>query len=83
MRDHKVKNVLKKLQSINKHIDPKFKMARYDMEELQSSSTLQLGEWDRDMKKSTVVNWMKEERRKEYWKRRIKASNPMCKSVES
>jgi hypothetical protein len=75
-REDRARSILKQLKMINKELDPKFKLSRIDMEELQSSKTLQLGEWNRDVDKSMVMNIMKEERRKEYWKRRIKATNP-------
>ena len=83
MRNHKVRTVMKKLSKINKSIEPKFKLAKYDFEELKTSQNLKLGEWNREPNKTNIVNHMKEERRKEYWKRRIKASNPVSsKSVD-
>ena len=71
-----LKNIRQKLHKINKNLDPRFKLAKVDIEELQSSHALQLGEWNRSVSPELVMNLMKEERRKEYWKRRIKATNP-------
>lgn len=67
---------MQKLKEINKKLDPKFKLAKIDMEELKSSHTLQLGEWNRELSPELIVKIMKAERRKEYWKRRVKATNP-------
>jgi hypothetical protein len=72
----RTRNVVKNLKKINKKLDPKFKLAKVDIEELQSSQTLQLGDWGRAASPEMVINMMKEERRREYWKRRIKATNP-------
>ena len=63
------------LKKINKKVDPKFKLAKVDIEEIQSSQTLQLGKWNREPSVNFVVDMMKQERRREYWKRRIKKPN--------
>lgn len=76
LKTQKTKNVIRQLKKINENLDPKFKMAKIDLEELQSSQTLQLGEWNREISPELITKLMKEERRREYWKRRIKASNP-------
>lgn len=65
-------SVAKKLYNINKNLDPKFKLAKVDIEEIQSSQTLQLGKWNREPNENFVVDLMKQERRREYWKRRIR-----------
>lgn len=68
--------LVKKLKNINKKLDSKFKLSLIDIEQLQTNGNLKLGDWDREVNEKLLVRIMKEERRKEYWKRRIKVSNP-------
>ena len=70
----KKKKVMNELIKINNQLEPQFRLAKVDLEELQSSQTLQLGEWNKIPSANMMVNMMKEERRKEYWKRRIQQS---------
>ncbi|CAI2386160.1 unnamed protein product [Moneuplotes crassus] len=69
-------DISKKLKKINKKLDSKFKLSLIDIEQLQTNCNLKLGDWDREINEKLLVRIMKEERRKEYWKRRIKVSNP-------
>ena len=72
LKELKKKKVFKDIIKINNKLDPQFKLAKIDIEELQASQALQLGEWNREPSPDMIMNMKKEERRKEYWKRRIK-----------
>ena len=69
------RDVTKGLKLINKNLDPRFKLAKVDIEEMQNSQTLQLNNWNREPSVNFVIGLMKQERRNEYWKRRVRIPN--------
>ena len=42
---------------------------------MQNSQTLQLNNWNREPSVNFVIGLMKQERRNEYWKRRVRIPN--------
>jgi len=57
------------MMQMNSKLDPKFKLSRIDLED--RSSSLHLGSWNRDPSREFLIKTKKEQRRKDYWHRRI------------
>jgi hypothetical protein len=63
--------VLENISSINESLWKRFKFSDIDLEEIEHSKVLKLGEWGKEPTKELLVKIKKEQRRKEYWNRRM------------
>lgn len=68
---HKRKSVLENISEINQQLGSRFKFSQIDLEEIKTSKALALGEWNKQPTAELLIKLKKEQRRKEYWNRRM------------
>ena len=68
---NKRKSVLENIENINNTLWSRFKLTKVDLDEIEKSKILKLGDWNRIPTSELLVKIKKEQRRKEYWNRRM------------
>ena len=67
----KRKSVIESIEELNNKLWARFKFSYNDLEEIERSKVLQFGKWNRDPSSDLLIKIKKEQRRKEYWNRRM------------
>jgi len=72
-----------KLQKLNSELSklshltlgPRFRLSKLDLEDVENSSVIKAGDWDSQITKQLLMDVKKKERRKLYYKHRLKTIN--------
>ena len=70
-KEERRKSVMDSIQEINNNLGSRFKFSKIDLEDINKSSNLRLGQWNKEPTQDLLIKIKKEQRRKEYWNRRM------------
>ncbi|CAI2384027.1 unnamed protein product [Moneuplotes crassus] len=72
MKIRQKQSVSKQIQQLNSELSPRFRLSKLDLEDIENSRVLRPGEWGAKLSVQLMRNIKKEERRKLYYKNRVR-----------